>query len=443
MIIFKIEHLSNWKNVYNNNQPAYVRSDSHLKKAYIISTGSELLSGTTLDSNSVFLSQKLMELGIKVVGKSTVGDDHEHLSSAFKLGVESADIVISSGGLGPTFDDLTKIVACELMECKLELREEEAETIRDYFQKRNRPMPEINLRQAMFPVEAIALHNGRGTAPGMYLKKDDKLLILLPGPPREMTGMYLNEVEPLLKKDFKGEINEVIKKTIKILGLGESQVEERLGDLMNIPDVISMALLAIDGEIHIRLTANGLDEKNNRRLLNDISAKMIEKMGRNVFACDDEDLVSKVAGLLLTQGKSLAAAESCSGGLLSKMITDQPGSSNYFWGGVTSYHNEAKQLFLDVKEENLNAYGAVSQETAREMAEGMLLKAGVDFALSITGIAGPDGGSTEKPVGLVYIGLAWLDGCEVKELRLGGGRDLIRILSAKSALDFLRRHLEY
>jgi len=412
-----------------------------LKTAYIISTGSELLAGTTLDSNSVFLSQKLMDLGIKVVGKSTVGDNYMHLTKAFELGIESADIVIASGGLGPTFDDLTKIVACELMGCKLELREEEAERIRDYFLKRNRPMPEINLRQAMFPAEAIALHNGRGTAPGMYLKKDGKLLILLPGPPREMTGMYLNEVEPLLKKDFKGEISEVIKKTIKILGLGESQVEERLGDLMHTPEDVSMALLAIDGEIQIRLTTEGHDEEKKYRL-NDICTKMIKRMGRNVFACDDETLVGKVANLLLAQGKSLAVAESCSGGLLSKMITDLPGSSQYFWGGITSYSNAAKQLFLDVKNETLNTYGAVSQETAREMAQGIRQRAGADVALSITGIAGPDGG-TDKPVGLVYIGLAWLDGCEVKELRLGGGRDLIRIISAKSALDFLRRHLQY
>ncbi|PKM77770.1 MAG: competence/damage-inducible protein A [Firmicutes bacterium HGW-Firmicutes-15] len=414
-----------------------------MKKAYIISTGTELLLGTTLDSNSVFLSQKMMELGIKVIGKSTVGDNHEQISRAFALGLESADIIISSGGLGPTFDDLTKIVTCELMDCKLELREEEDKRLREFFARRNRPMPEINLRQAMFPAEAIALKNGLGTAPGMYLKKDDKLFILLPGPPREMTGMYLNEVEPLLKKDFGGDMHKVIRKSIKVLGPGESQVEEMLGELMDTPKGCGMALLATDGEVHIRLTVEGSDEEESSRILNDLTAKIVGKMGRNVIAYDDETLVAKVANLLLAQGKRVAVAESCTGGMLGKLITDMPGSSNYFWGGVNSYSNEAKQVLLGVAGETLTSYGAVSEETAREMAQGIRKLSGTDFSLSITGNAGPGGGSPDKPVGLVYIGLAHASGCEVKELRFVGGRDAIRMISAKSALDLLRRHIEY
>ncbi|MDD3365204.1 MAG: competence/damage-inducible protein A [Syntrophomonas sp.] len=414
-----------------------------MKNAYIISTGTELLLGTTLDSNSVFLSQKLIELGINIIGKSTVGDKHEQLTRAFALGLESADIIIASGGLGPTFDDLTKIVACELLECELELREEEDKHLREIFAQRHRPMPEINLRQAMFPVEAVALKNSLGTAPGMYLKKNDKLIILLPGPPREMTNMYLDEVEPLLKKDFALDIHKVFRRNIKTLGLGESQVEEKLGDLMHVPDGLAMALLAIDGEIHIRLTAEGQEEQSSRQCLADHSVKIVERMGRNVFAFDDETLLSRVASLLLTRGIRLAVAESCTGGLLSKMITDMAGSSTYFWGGVISYSNEAKQLVLGVKETTLIRHGAVSPENAREMAQGIRQIAGSDFALSITGIAGPDGESPDKPVGLVYIGLAYDGGCDVKELRLGGGRDIIRIISAKSALDLLRRHIEF
>lgn len=414
-----------------------------MKNAFIISTGTELLSGTTQDSNSIFLSQRLMELGIKVIGKSTVGDDHEQLSGAFIAAIESADIIISTGGLGPTFDDLTKIVVCEIMDCNLEIRKEEENRLRDYFAHRNRIMPENNLRQAMFPAEATVLSNIKGTAPGMYLKKNDKIVILLPGPPREMQNMYLLEVEPLLKEEFVLDIPKIIRKNIKIFGLGESQVEERLGELVNSLDGCSMALLALDGEVHIRLTAEESEDKDCNSDLNSLVTKIVDKMGRNVFAFDDETLISKIGRLLSSRGGKLAVAESCTGGLLGKLLTDLPGSSNYFWGGIISYSNEAKQIILGVKEETLKTYGAVSQETAREMAQGMLKTSGADFALSITGIAGPDGGSSEKPVGLVYIALAYNDGCDVKELRFGLDRDLIRILSAKSALDLLRRHIEF
>lgn len=412
-----------------------------MKSAYIISTGSELLLGTTPDTNSIFMAARLMEMGIKVIGKITVGDNDEQISRAFQVGLESADIVISTGGLGPTFDDLTKIVASEIMGCSLVLRSEEAERLRNWFAKRQRPMPDINLRQAMFPEEAIVLANSKGTAPGMYLQKNDKTIILLPGPPREMRNMYLNEVEPLLKRDFAADMTKVIRKNIKIMGLGESQVEERLGDLMICPEGLSMALLAAQGEVHIRLAVE--DQPGGSRLLSDLTAKIVEKMGRNVFGFDDETLVAKTAGLLISRGKKLAVAESCTGGLLGKIITDIPGSSQYFWGGVISYSNAAKQLILGVREDTLLKYGAVSQATAQEMALGIRKISGADLALAITGIAGPDSDNSEKPVGLVYIALAHDDGCDVKELRFGLGRDLIRLLSAKSALDILRRKMQY
>ncbi|MDD4801589.1 MAG: competence/damage-inducible protein A [Syntrophomonas sp.] len=414
-----------------------------MKKAFIISTGTELLSGSTLDSNSVFLSRKLGELGIKVVGKSTVGDNREQISRAFIMGMESADTIISSGGLGPTFDDITKNVVCELMGCGLELREDEVKHLQEYFELRKRPMPEINLRQAMFPAQAIALKNSRGTAPGMYLKKNNKIIILLPGPPREMTGMYTEQAEPLIIKDFGLKPPDILTKNIKILGLSESQVEERLGDLTNMPECLTIALLAANGEIHIRLTAESDERDTNLKCLAEHGAKIIDRMGRHIFAFDDETLVSKVAGLLQRRDLKLAVAESCTGGLLSKMITELAGSSAYFWGGVVSYSNQSKQRILGIKEATLNKYGPVSSETAWEMAENIRNIAGSDLGLSITGIAGPGGGSAEKPVGLVYIGMAYNGGGDVKELRLGGGRDLIRIISAKSALDMLRRYIEY
>lgn len=414
-----------------------------MKNAYIIATGTELLLGKTVDSNSVFLASKLMEMDIKVIGKSTVADDREQLEQAFSVGNKSADVIISTGGLGPTFDDLTKIVACESMGCELELRPEEERRVREYFAGRNRPMPEINLRQAMFPRDSIVLKNSLGTAPGMYLRKNGRILILLPGPPREMINMYLEEVEPLLKIDF-GENNPaVLNKTIKIWGLGESQVEERLDELMDCPDGCSIALLADDGEINIRLLMEAENNSLARAVMNDLVAQMAAKMGRNVFGYDEETLVGKVASLLKQRGNSLAVAESCTGGLLGKLITDLAGSSQYFWGGVIAYSNACKQLYLGVREETLLRYGAVSPETAQEMAEGLLHRAHTDFTLAVTGVAGPEGGSPEKPVGLVYIALAYPGGCQVRELRYNSDRELIRILSAKSALDLLRRHLVY
>jgi len=414
-----------------------------LKLAYLISTGTELLQGTTPDTNSVFLAEQLQALGIKVVGKSTVGDEQEQIKQAFSAGLASADLVVSTGGLGPTFDDLTKQVACEVMGCELELRLEEAERIRAYFTQRQRAMPDINLRQAMFPAEAAVLSNRAGTAPGMYLAKNGKLVVLLPGPPREMQPMFEQEVVPLLRRDLGEKLPSIFRRTIKTLGMGESQVEESLRSLMQSSPGNSIALLAVDGEVHIRLTREELHGAEYSLELDRLAERMIDKLGRNVYGGDDDSLNTVVARLLRQKGRTLATAESCTGGLLGKMITDLPGSSDYYWGGAVTYSNQAKELLLGVRPHTLHTFGAVSRETAREMAEGMRLKALSDYALAITGVAGPGGGSPEKPVGLVYIALAHPEGCEVRELRFGLGRDYIRILSAKSALDLLRRNIQF
>ncbi len=413
-----------------------------MKKAFLISTGTELLLGTTVDTNSVFLSQQLGDMGIRITGKATVGDNKSQLEKAFANGLESADIVISSGGLGPTFDDLTKTVASEIMGCGLEMRKEEEARLREYFVRRQREMPAINLKQAMFPAEAEVLDNSQGSAPGMYLWKNEKLLILLPGPPREMQAMFINEVKPRLQRDFASNLHRVVRRTIKVLGPGESRVEEMLGDLMSDTQGCSMALLATGGEVHIKLTAEGENEDASEKIINDLTTAINEKIGRHIFAYDDETLPERVGGLLLSKGRTLAVAESCTGGLLGSFITDIPGSSKYFWGGVMSYSNEAKMRFLDVQSSTLEQYGAVSSPTAAEMARGILKLSGADLGLSITGVAGPEGGTDAKPVGLVYIGLAYDDECRVKELRFVGPRDAIRKLSARSALDILRRHLE-
>ncbi len=321
--------------------------------------------------------------------------------------------------------------------------EKELKHLKEYFTRRKRKMPEANLKQALFPPEAIILKNSKGTAPGMYLKKDGKVLILLPGPPREMQSMYLQEVEPLLKSDFNLDEKQSASCTIKVIGPGESQVDEMLIDIINEPSGCSIALLAHEGEVHIKVTAEGENSLHSKQILKEISERIENTMDKYVFGHDEETLTGVVAQLLLSKGKRLVVAESCSGGLLAQMITNLPGSSGYFWGSVTSYSNEAKVKFLGVKEETLASYGAVSRETAEEMARGILSKSGCDFSLAITGIAGPDGGTREKPVGLVYIALATGEACVVKEMHFAGSRDAIRMISAKTALDMLRRQLQY
>ncbi len=413
-----------------------------MKTAFIVSTGTELLLGTTADTNSIFLSRRLTELGIKVQGKAVAGDDAGDIKSAFAYGLTAADMVISSGGLGPTNDDLTKDMACEVMNCQVVLVDEELERIKDYFSKRGRSMPDSNVKQAMFPPEAIILRNERGTAPGMYLKKDAGLIILLPGPPHEMKSMYLKEVEPRLVAEYGLEETGDVSRIIKVFGPGESQLEVILGELMENQQGYSMALTAKNGEIHIGIQVYGEDIKERQYRLDEITLKVREKLGNNIFGVDKDTMLEITASSLKRQGKKIALAESCTGGLLAKMFTDLPGSSDYFWGGVTSYSNEAKQLFLGVKEETLNNYGAVSQETAEEMVRGLVNIAGTDVGAAITGIAGPSGGSDDKPVGLVYIAVMYNGQCTVKELRFGGQRDMIRALAARTALDMVRRRLE-
>lgn len=410
-----------------------------MKKAYLISTGTELLLGNTVDSNSMFLAQKLAETGIKVIGKSIVGDNRETISVAFKTGLELADLVVATGGLGPTRDDLTKEVACEAMGCELQMVEEELHGIEEFFARRHRKMADCNRKQAMFPQEARVLKNRLGTAPGMYLARDGKVVILLPGPPREMQDMYIMAAEPLLLQE-KGLVGSGVQsRLIKVFGPGESQVEEMLKGVLDDQQDYSMALLAQEGEVHIKFTADSLDGNQTRQRLNELCQRIEKALGRNVFAYDEETLTGVVAKQLQQQGLSLAVVESCSGGLLSKMITDLPGSSEYFWGGAVSYSNAAKRTLLGVKEETLQAYGAVSSETAAEMALGLQKVSGADVAVSITGVAGPDGGSEDKPVGLVYFGVVWQQEVKVKEMRFVGDRNAIRTLAAKSALDLVRR----
>ncbi len=417
-------------------------SDRGVKTAIIVSTGTELLLGNTIDSNSVFLSRKLTELGIKVQGKIVVGDDAQDIKTAFETGLTAADMLISSGGLGPTKDDLTKDMACAVMDCQAVLVEEELERIKNYFSQRGRPMPDNNIKQAMFPSEAIILRNERGTAPGMYLKQDSRLIILLPGPHHEMKSMYLKEVEPRLLTEYGLLGNGDVSRIIKVFGPGESQLELMLGEIMEKQQGYSIALTAKRGEINIGIQVLGPEVKERKRKLEEITRRVKEQLGNNIFGIDQDTMMEVTAASLKRLGKKIALAESCTGGLLAKMFTDLPGSSDYFWGGVTSYSNAAKEILLGVKGETLNKYGAVSRETAEEMVRCLVNIAGTDIGVAITGIAGPSNGQDDGPVGLVFIAIMYNGICTIREMKFGGQRDMIRELAARTALDMVRRRLK-
>ncbi len=411
-----------------------------MKKAFIIATGTELLLGNTIDTNSVFIAQRLAESGIKVIGRIIVGDQEDKIYSAFALGAELADIIISSGGLGPTKDDLTKEMACNFMQVEMTVVDEEVVKLKEFFNRRQKSMPESNIKQAMFPSEAIILTNKLGTAPGMYLFKDQKTIILLPGPPKEMKKMFIDEVEPLLQKKLKPGKKALIK-TIKVFGPGESQVEEIMTEVMENPQGCSLALLAVDGEIHIRITAEGQDSEASKKILTNLTEKIEEKLGANIYGYDDDTLTAIVAELINKRGLTLAIAESCTGGYLAKTITDLPGSSSYFWGAAITYSNEAKNKLIDVDTNTISTYGAVSKETALEMAQGIKKLSGSSIGIALTGIAGPEGGTETKQAGLVYIALVSDNSEKVKELKFTGDREGIRILAVKTALDIVRKSI--
>lgn len=409
-------------------------------KAYIISTGTELLLGSTIDTNSVYLSRRLNDLEIRVVGKSIVGDNQEMLAGAFQSAMTSADLIITTGGLGPTLDDLTKTVLCDTLGCSLKQRPEEAERLRSFFSQRQREMPESNLKQAMFPEGARVLPNQRGTAPGMYFKKDGRVFILLPGPPHEMQAMFEDTI-PLLKQEYQGLLEKSISRTIRVFGPGESSIEEMLEPIIREKAGVSMALLAQEGEVCIRVSSQQEQPEESQAVLDEMIAALSARLGDYIYGYDDETLVHVVSKLLVQKRKSVALAESCTGGLLSKLMTDLPGSSAFFWGGICSYSNDAKIKLLGVPADTIKQFGAISKETAQEMARCIRARAGSDYGIGITGLAGPDGGSPEKPVGCVYISLAGDQDCIVKAMHFVGSRDAVRMLAAKTALDLLRREL--
>ena len=402
--------------------------------AEIIAVGTELLLGNIVNTNAQYLSEKLSELGIDVYYQSVVGDNPDRLKACLRQGLERADLLLITGGLGPTQDDLTKETAAELMGFSLELHEPSLERMRAYFKAVNRPMTPNNKKQAMMPKGATVLKNDCGTAPGCMMERDGKTVILLPGPPIEMKTMYERSVRPLLLQKSNSVISS---RTMRLFGIGESKVESLIADLIRQSHNPTIAPYAKTCEVHLRLTAKAANEAEAIRMLDKTEEKVSEILGQYCYGYDEDDLETVAVHTLMEQGKTLAVAESCTGGMIAKMITEVAGSSQVFTHGFVTYANEAKEQLLGVEKRVLDHLGAVSDLTAIQMCRGAKRVSGADYALSVTGIAGPGGGTEKKPVGLVYIGLATPKGVRCKKLLLSGSRDKIRTQTAMNALSML------
>jgi len=409
--------------------------------AEIIAVGSELLTPDRIDTNSLFLTAALNRLGIEVIRKSVVGDDPSQLRDAFGGALERSDVIISSGGLGPTEDDLTRETVAELLGRRLRRDEEILAGIRERFRRYNRPMPETNARQAMVPEGAEMLPNPRGTAPGLWLEARGRIVILLPGPPGELEPMFEREVVPRLEKRSPG--LRLYTRELRVAGLPESDVEERVsGIYRQYPDV-RITILAVSTEIqlHPRLWSDNAREAN--RVLDEMSERFALALGENLFSTRGQTLEEVVAEGLHRQQATLAAAESCTGGMLAARLTNVAGSSAYFRGGIVCYSNEMKISVVGVPAETIEAYGAVSSEVALAMADGVRHGTDSTIGVGITGIAGPSGGTAEKPVGLVHIAIADRAGSRDKAFQIACDRQRIRLNATQAALDSVRRYLLY
>jgi len=407
--------------------------------AEIIAIGSELLTPDRSDTNSLWLTEKLNSIGIEVKLKTIVGDDDARLEETIRDALKRSHVVITTGGLGPTEDDITRKVAARALGRRLMLNEKVLEEISARFLSFGRTMPQINSRQAMVIEGAQILPNPNGTAPGMALEHEGREVILLPGPPREMKPMYENFVQPRLASKA-GDVR-VVRRILRVAGMGESAVDERIAPVYSQYKNPQTTILFNRSEIEIHLTAQAKTEQDAELLLDGLTGQIEERLGQAIFAFRGEKMEEVVGLRLAVNGFTIAVAESCTGGLIAQRLTEVPGSSVYFMEGVVAYSNDAKIRTLGVDTELIARHGAVSAEVAEAMAEGVRARAETDFGLSITGIAGPGGGTDEKPVGLVYIALADDAHTESRKLNVPGDRHLIRWRSSQAALDLLRRRL--
>ena len=411
---------------------------SHLS-AEIIAIGSELLTPTKTDTNGLWLTEKLNDIGIEVMLKTIVGDDGARLEETVRDALKRSDVVITTGGLGPTEDDITRVHTAAALCRELIYHEDIEEHLRARFKSWGREMPEINKRQAFVIDGAAILPNPNGSAVGMLAEIDGKLLIILPGPPRENQPMFIDHVYAKLKA-IAGEVY-VRRRILRVSGMGESAVDEIAAPIYKAYPTVQTSILFNKSEVEIHIAARADNESEAAATCDKLADELIAAIGKPVFATNGETMEEIVGILLVERGETLSVAESCTGGLVGQRITAVPGSSRYFMEGAITYSNEAKMRSLGVPASVLDQHGAVSAECAEAMAVGLRQRAGTDHAISVTGIAGPDGGTDEKPVGTVFIGYSAENVTKSIRINLPGDRYLIRWRSSQAALDYLRRQL--
>lgn len=408
-------------------------------KVEIISIGTEILLGDILNTNSQYLSKELALLGLDVYNQQVVGDNEERILEAFELAFSRSDLVITTGGLGPTDDDMTKEVASKYFHKELVEHKKSKEKIEEYFKSMGKNMPKNNLKQALYPKESIVVENNNGTAPGIIIEEKDKIMIIIPGPPNEMKPMFEESIKPYLNNKTN---TTLVSKVIKIIGVGESSVAEKIKDIIDYQTNPTVAPYAKDGEVELRITAKSYEESVGLKLIEPILNDIRERLNDNIYSINNETIEEALGKMLIDKGLTLSSAESCTGGLIASKLVSYPGISEVFMEGAVTYSNEAKIRRLNVKKETLDKYGAVSEQVAIEMAEGISKTSKTDIGIATTGIAGPGGGTAEKPVGLVYIGICINGNAYAKRYVFKGNRAKVRNSATIAALDMIRREVE-
>ena len=414
-------------------------------RAEVVAVGSEMLTPTHVDTNSLFITERLNEIGIDLQGKAVAGDDREVLKAIVSDALDRCDLLVLTGGLGPTDDDLTRDVVADLIGRPLEYHAYIFEAIEKRFASRGLATPEINRRQAMVPQGAVVLPNTNGTAPGLWIEHGAKMIVLLPGPPRELKPMFETVVQERLVG--RAGASRLLRRVLRITGQSESYVEEKMQPLyakwLAAATKINTTILASLGQIELHLMAIAASSEDGHRALDEAVSDVRATLGRDLFSTNGHSMQQVVGELLRARGFRIAAAESCTGGLVMTRLTEVPGSSDYVDRGVVVYSNQSKTELLGVPASMIATHGAVSEPVAEAMASAMARKAGADFAVGITGVAGPTGGTPEKPVGMVAIAAAWArDGqveTRVRTFRFVGGREMVRFQASQAALDMVRR----
>ena len=410
-----------------------------METAEIIAIGSELLTPHRVDSNSLYLTRQLNSIGIEVDLKVVAGDQETRLEQVVKSAVERSPLVIATGGLGPTEDDITRKVFARVLRRQMVLQHDILQTIRTRFRNRGLEMPGNNARQALVPVGARVLENRLGTAPGLWLEKGEVVIILLPGVPSEMKAIFEESCLPLLSQRSTG--FHLVTRVLRSTGMTESQLDEQIAPIYTPYKNPVTTILSGRGEIQVHLTGRAKSREEAEALVRKVADPIQERLGDFIFSAGDQSLEQVVGECLLRKNETLAVAESCTGGLIAERITRVPGSSRYFMGGITCYSNQSKVEFTGMPPLLMEMSGAVSAEVAKGLAEGIRDRMGASIGIGVTGVAGPSGGSQEKPVGLVHLALAMGNQVEHRECRFSGDRERIRFWASQTALDMVRRRL--